>query len=65
MLYEAWKDDASGVRFDNNYRELFMELQQLIDDALKSDLHDNHSKRRGWTPPPKGYAEEQLKNQKD
>ncbi|MEC9259944.1 MAG: cation:proton antiporter [Pseudomonadota bacterium] len=65
VLYEAWKDDASGERFDNNYRELFMELQQLIDDALKSDLHDNHSKRRGWTPPPKGYAEEQLKNQKD
>ena len=65
VLYEAWKDDASGERFDNNYRELFMELQQLIDDALKSDLHDNHSKRRGWTPPPKGYAEEQLKNQND
>ena len=62
VLYEAWKDDASGERFDNNYRELFMELQQLIDDALKSDLHDNHSKRRGWTPPPKGYAEEQLKD---
>lgn len=65
VLYEAWKDDASGERFDNNYRELFMELQQLIDDALKSDLHDNHSKRRGWTPPPKGYAEEQLKNPKE
>lgn len=65
VLYEAWKDDASGERFDNNYRELFMELQQLIDDALKSDLHDNHSKRRGWTPPPKGYAEEQLNEQQD
>lgn len=65
VLYEAWKDDASGERFDNNYRQLFMELQQLIDDALKSDLHDNHSKRRGWTPPPKGYAEEQLNEQQD
>jgi len=20
-------------------------------------LHDKHSKMRGWTPPPKGYAE--------
>ncbi|GGF54350.1 cation:proton antiporter domain-containing protein [Alteromonas lipolytica] len=65
VLYEAWKDDASGERFDNNYRDLFMELQQLIDDALKSDLHDNHSKRRGWTPPPKGYAEEQLDKEQD
>ncbi|MDC8830678.1 cation:proton antiporter domain-containing protein [Alteromonas gilva] len=61
VLYNAWKDNASGERVDNNYLDLLMELEQLIEEALNTDLHDNHSKRRGWTPPPKGYAEEQMK----
>ena len=57
MLYKAWIDDASGERIDNNYLKLFIELESLIKNALKADLHDKHSKMRGWTPPPKGYAE--------
>lgn len=57
ILYRAWLDDASGERVDNNYLKLFVELETLIADALKEDLHDKHSKMRGWTPPPKGYAE--------
>lgn len=57
ILYHAWLDDASGERVDNNYLKLFVELETLIADALKEDLHDKHSKMRGWTPPPKGYAE--------
>ena len=42
---------------DNNYLKLFIELESLIENALKVDLHDRHSKMRGWTPPPKGYAD--------
>jgi len=57
VLYHAWIDDASGERIDNNYLKLFVELESLIEDALKTDLHDKHSKMRGWTPPPKGYAD--------
>ena len=57
VLYHAWIDDASGERVDNNYLKLFIELESLIESALKADLHDKHSKMRGWTPPPKGYAE--------
>jgi CPA2 family monovalent cation:H+ antiporter-2 len=57
MLYKAWIDDASGERIDNNYLKLFIELESLIKNALKADLHDKHSKMRGWTPPPKGYVE--------
>ena len=58
VLYHAWADDSSGERVDNNYLKLFIELEALIENALKADLHDKHSKMRGWTPPPKGYAEE-------
>ena len=57
VLYRAWVDDASGERVDNNYLKLFIELESLIENALKVDLHDRHSKMRGWTPPPKGYAD--------
>lgn len=57
VLYHAWIDDASGERIDNNYLKLFVELESLIEEALKADLHDKHSKMRGWTPPPKGYAD--------
>ena len=57
VLYKAWIDDASGERIDNNYLKLFIELESLIKNAVKADLHDKHSKMRGWTPPPKGYAE--------
>lgn len=57
VLYHAWVDDSSGERVDNNYLKLFVELTSLIQSALKADLHDKHSKMRGWTPPPKGYAD--------
>ena len=64
VLYHAWVDDASGERIDNNYLKLFSELESLIEDALKADLHDKHSKMRGWTPPPKGYAEKLAPDEK-
>ncbi|MBU3021701.1 monovalent cation:proton antiporter-2 (CPA2) family protein [Aestuariibacter sp. A3R04] len=62
-LYEAWADDASGERFDNNYLALFIQLESLIQDALNRDLHEHHSRMRGWTPPPKGYADKLSENE--
>ncbi|GIU46905.1 monovalent cation:proton antiporter-2 (CPA2) family protein [Shewanella algidipiscicola] len=58
ILYQAWCDDSSGERFDNNYRKLFIELEETIKTAMTRDRSDKHSNsERGWTPPPKGYEE--------
>ncbi|WP_394252237.1 monovalent cation:proton antiporter-2 (CPA2) family protein [Vibrio profundi] len=58
MLYQAWLDDAEGERFDNNYRKLFMHLEERIKEDMQKDRSDKHARsERGWTPPPKGYAE--------
>ena len=58
-LYDAWnKESESGERFDNNYVKLFMELEERIKSEMAFDRSDNHSRtERGWTPPPKGYAD--------
>ncbi|MGF1747803.1 monovalent cation:proton antiporter-2 (CPA2) family protein [Vibrio cionasavignyae] len=63
-LYNGWTNVAEGARYDNNYRQLFMELEDLIKDAMKVDRNDKHSRERGWTPPPKGYADD-LNESKD
>ncbi|MEC7692305.1 MAG: hypothetical protein VYE47_16035, partial [Pseudomonadota bacterium] len=34
-LYAAWLDDASGERIDNNFIKLFIQLETLIQEALK------------------------------
>lgn len=58
MLYRAWEDDSHGERFDNNYRKLFIELEQQIKLSMSTDRQDQHEPgERGWTPPPKGYAD--------
>ncbi|MCK6264311.1 monovalent cation:proton antiporter-2 (CPA2) family protein [Vibrio sp. ZSDE26] len=58
LLYDAWKDDSEGERFDNNYRDLFMHLEQYMAKEMQVDRSDKHTKaERGWTPPPKGYAD--------
>ena len=51
VLYHAWIDDASGERVDNNYLKLFVELEALIENALKSDLNDDEDKDRPLTAP--------------
>ncbi|CAE6943949.1 monovalent cation:proton antiporter-2 (CPA2) family protein [Vibrio sp. B1FLJ16] len=58
MLYKAWEDDSEGERFDNNYRLLFIQLEEKMSEEMRKDRHDKLSRsERGWTPPPKGYAE--------
>ncbi|KHA59449.1 potassium transporter [Vibrio variabilis] len=58
-LYQAWEEDSSGERFDNNYRKLFMHLEEQIKLEMTRDRSDKHAAdERGWTPPPKGYADD-------
>ena len=42
-LYEAWLDDASGERIDNNYIKLFIQLEELIQQALKEAEQEANS----------------------
>jgi CPA2 family monovalent cation:H+ antiporter-2 len=58
LLYKAWEDDSEGTRFDNNYRLLFIQLEEKMAEEMRKDRHDKLSRsERGWTPPPKDYAE--------
>ncbi|HDY7460223.1 TPA: cation:proton antiporter [Vibrio vulnificus] len=58
-LYGAWLDDSEGERFDNNYRKLFMQLEEKMMLEMQKDRHTNLSRsERGWTPPPKEYADD-------
>ncbi|RJG51324.1 monovalent cation:proton antiporter-2 (CPA2) family protein [Motilimonas pumila] len=59
VLYHAWQDDSEGERFDNNYRQLFMDLEDNIKSAVQQDRFGKFaSTDRHWTPPPKGYADD-------
>ncbi|WP_028115218.1 monovalent cation:proton antiporter-2 (CPA2) family protein [Ferrimonas senticii] len=58
QLYAAWLDDSSGERFDNNYRKLFIEVEDQLRQAMGTDQYNQEtSTERAWTPPPKGYAD--------
>ncbi|HAS8150469.1 TPA: potassium transporter [Vibrio vulnificus] len=58
-LFSAWLDDSEGERFDNNYRKLFMQLEEKMMLEMQKDRHTNLSRsERGWTPPPKDYADD-------
>ncbi|USD67975.1 monovalent cation:proton antiporter-2 (CPA2) family protein [Vibrio sp. SCSIO 43136] len=58
LLYKAWEGGSDEVRFDNNYRDLFIQLEESIFEEMQKDRSDRHTRsERGWTPPPKGYAD--------
>ncbi|GGA75440.1 potassium transporter [Neiella marina] len=58
-LYQQWLKGSEGERFDHDYRKLFIQLQSGIQQAMKNDRADGHTKHeRGWTPPPKGYTDD-------
>ncbi|MGR5133679.1 monovalent cation:proton antiporter-2 (CPA2) family protein [Vibrio alfacsensis] len=58
ILYEAWTDDSEGERYDNNFLQLFIHLEEKMAEEMRKDRHDKLSRsERGWTPPPKGYAD--------
>ncbi|MGR5251802.1 monovalent cation:proton antiporter-2 (CPA2) family protein [Vibrio astriarenae] len=58
-LYQAWKGGSEGERYDNNYRDLFIQSEKHLVNEMARYLSDKHSHtERGWTPPPKGYADQ-------
>ncbi|UPR50443.1 cation:proton antiporter [Vibrio cyclitrophicus] len=57
-LYQAWSEAEKNPRYDNNYRQIFIHLEEAMKEDMKKDRSDKHSRsERGWTPPPKGYAD--------
>jgi len=55
-LYEMWKQNSEDNKYSTHFRELFIELETSIANAMKSERFDEQAKvERGWTPPPKGY----------
>ncbi|CAK2996266.1 monovalent cation:proton antiporter-2 (CPA2) family protein [Vibrio crassostreae] len=57
-LYQAWSKAEENPRYDNNYRQIFIHLEEAMKEDMKKDRSDKHSRsERGWTPPPKGYAD--------
>ncbi|PKF81347.1 potassium transporter [Vibrio sp. vnigr-6D03] len=60
QLYKAWLDESDGEqRFDNNYRKLFMQLEETLKASLHSNRRGTHDQtERSWTPPPKDYLKD-------
>ncbi len=57
-LFKAWSEAEDNPRYDNNYRQIFVHLEEAMKEDMKKDRSDKHSRsERGWTPPPKGYAD--------
>lgn len=58
-LYSTWKESTEENKFNASYRELFMQLESALAEAMRQDRNDKHShQERGWTPPPKSYEDE-------
>ncbi|WP_163132225.1 monovalent cation:proton antiporter-2 (CPA2) family protein [Agarivorans sp. Alg241-V36] len=58
-LYQAWLAGHEDNRFSNDYRDLFLQLEELLGKAMSKDRSDGHSlTERGWTPPPKNYQDD-------
>ena len=58
-LYQAWAAAEDNPRYDNNYRQIFIHLEEAMKEDMKKDRSDKHTRsERGWTPPPKGYADD-------
>ncbi|MGF1702066.1 monovalent cation:proton antiporter-2 (CPA2) family protein [Photobacterium makurazakiensis] len=64
VLYQAWRDSTEENKFNADYKELFMQLEDALGDVMKSERHDKHAaSERGWMPPPKGYSDTVAKQQ--
>ncbi|GHA49211.1 monovalent cation:proton antiporter-2 (CPA2) family protein [Photobacterium aphoticum] len=66
MLYQAWRDNTEESKFNATYRDLFIQLEEALSEEMKAERHSKQaSSERGWTPPPKGYADVIEELQKD
>jgi len=58
-LYQAWLEREAGESFGDNYIDLYMEVERVLDEAMKKNRDDSHDRaERGWTPPPKNYLDD-------
>lgn len=52
LLFKNWST-YQGKDAYNSYRKLFIELEQILSEAVKQDQSSAHARsNRGWTPPP-------------
>jgi hypothetical protein len=59
MMYEAWLANSEEQRVDNNYRKLFIELEDTLRKNMVGESRGKHTRlERGWTPPPKNYLDD-------
>lgn len=57
-LFKIWKEVKDEDGFSIEYKEVFLNLEKMLSEAMKWERSSGQSKsERGWTPPPKGYAE--------
>lgn len=67
-LYQMWADVDGDEAQLEEFRKLFVELEEEIMESMREDRFDEESKgERGWTPPPKDYIkalEESAKGEK-
>jgi len=57
-MYQSWVS-STEEGMGPGYRELFMQQEEAIREAMQSDRSDRHaSSERGWNPPPKGYTDD-------
>lgn len=53
-LFSIWQDGRGDHKMMSNYRDLFMQLEDVISDAMDKDRSEKHSRLdRMWTPPPR------------
>ncbi|MCW8330257.1 monovalent cation:proton antiporter-2 (CPA2) family protein [Photobacterium sp. SDRW27] len=65
-LYQTWKDSTEENKFNAQYLELFLQLEDALGEVMKSERGDKQPRsERGWTPPPKGYAKVVAQMQED
>ena len=58
-LYKSWREEGEERSFGEHYRKLFMQLEEMIAEAMKKDRNDGHTDtERGWTPPPRNYTDQ-------
>ncbi|QLE86263.1 potassium transporter [Shewanella sp. Scap07] len=58
-LFDLWRNNTEDSKYSIHFRELFIELENAIAKAMKSENVDEQAKvERGWTPPPKNYLDD-------
>ncbi len=60
-MMDVWKKSVEENKFDQNYIELFIELEKAIQAQMKRDRHSKDSSSHiAWKPPPKDYQDDFL-----